>query len=275
MDPEHRHQLTVGPVQRAVRLRDRALLERARAARALARRERAVPRRARSRHQGGEPVDAAARDRGRASQRRRHQQRRLPDHRSHRRQGLARRARAGRRASFDAAVSYYDGDGSRCRSPAPTSRPTDAVRRDAQLYYELPTLGGGSLKGEFYRGAQRQRRLGDRAHRVAPSRRGCCAPGGRSRPPRHRLRRRLRDVGAEPRRAVPVRRPLRALRSRTSTSTTTSTSASSVGRATASTTATRGSPSPTTSRAPRSPARRRLRRDPKDNLWTVQFQLKF
>jgi len=54
---------------------------------------------------------------------------------------------------FDAAVSYYDG-----RQLVPLTGDDIEVDRtrlgaDAQLYYELPTLGGGSLKGELYRGA--------------------------------------------------------------------------------------------------------------------------
>jgi hypothetical protein len=53
---------------------------------------------------------------------------------------------------FDAAVSYYAG-----KNVTPLTGPdveTDKTRLglDAQLFYELPRLGGGSLRGEFYRG---------------------------------------------------------------------------------------------------------------------------
>lgn len=53
---------------------------------------------------------------------------------------------------FDAAVSYYGG-----KNVTPLTGPdveTDKTRLgvDAQVYYELPRLGGGSLRGEFYRG---------------------------------------------------------------------------------------------------------------------------
>ena len=54
--------------------------------------------------------------------------------------------------TVDAAVSWYGG-----RHTTPLSGPdveTDKTRLgfDAQVYYELPRLGGGSLKGEFYAG---------------------------------------------------------------------------------------------------------------------------
>ena len=56
--------------------------------------------------------------------------------------------------TVDGAVSYYDG-----RNLTPLSGPdvqTDKTRLgvDAQVYYALPVIGGGSLKGEFYRGKE-------------------------------------------------------------------------------------------------------------------------
>jgi hypothetical protein len=53
---------------------------------------------------------------------------------------------------FDVAASYYGG-----KNVTPLTGPdveTDKTRLgvDAQLYYELPRLGGGSLRGEFYQG---------------------------------------------------------------------------------------------------------------------------
>jgi hypothetical protein len=52
----------------------------------------------------------------------------------------------------DGAISYYDG-----RDVRPLVGPdleTDKTRlgADLQFYYELPTVGGGSLKGELYDG---------------------------------------------------------------------------------------------------------------------------
>lgn len=54
--------------------------------------------------------------------------------------------------TIDGAVSYYDG-----KALTPLTGPdveTDKTRLgfDAQAYYALPTLGGGSLKGEYYGG---------------------------------------------------------------------------------------------------------------------------
>jgi hypothetical protein len=54
----------------------------------------------------------------------------------------------------DGAVSYYDG-----RNVTPLTGPdvqTDKTRLgfDAQFYYELPVIGGGSLKGELFRGKE-------------------------------------------------------------------------------------------------------------------------
>jgi hypothetical protein len=54
--------------------------------------------------------------------------------------------------TFDAAVSWYGG-----KATIPLTGPdvvTDRTRfgADAQLYYALPMAGGGSLKGEVYRG---------------------------------------------------------------------------------------------------------------------------
>ena len=54
--------------------------------------------------------------------------------------------------TVDAAVSLYDG-----RETIPLSGPDAEVDRtrfggDAQLYYALPSLGGGSLRGEYYVG---------------------------------------------------------------------------------------------------------------------------
>ena len=51
-------------------------------------------------------------------------------------------------------MSYYDG-----KNVTPLTGPdvvNDKTRLgvDAQLYYALPTLGGGSFKGEFYRGKE-------------------------------------------------------------------------------------------------------------------------
>jgi hypothetical protein len=56
--------------------------------------------------------------------------------------------------TVDGAVSYYHG-----RNTTPLTGPdvqTDKTRLglDAQVYYELPMVGGGSLKGEFYRGKE-------------------------------------------------------------------------------------------------------------------------
>ena len=56
--------------------------------------------------------------------------------------------------TIDGAVSYYDG-----RNLTPLTGPdaqTDKTRLglDAQFYYELPMVGGGSLKGEYYRGKE-------------------------------------------------------------------------------------------------------------------------
>jgi len=56
--------------------------------------------------------------------------------------------------TVDGAVSYYDG-----RNVTPLTGPdvlTDKTRLglDAQVYYALPVLGGGSLKGEYYRGKE-------------------------------------------------------------------------------------------------------------------------
>jgi hypothetical protein len=56
--------------------------------------------------------------------------------------------------TVDGAVSYYDG-----RNVTPLTGPdvqTDKTRLgfDAQVFYELPVIGGGSLKGEFYRGKE-------------------------------------------------------------------------------------------------------------------------
>jgi hypothetical protein len=53
---------------------------------------------------------------------------------------------------FDVALSWYDG-----LAVTPLTGPdvtTDRTRfgADAQVYYELPVVGGGSLKGELYRG---------------------------------------------------------------------------------------------------------------------------
>lgn len=55
---------------------------------------------------------------------------------------------------FDAAVSYYNG-----KNLIPLTGPdvqTDKTRlgADAEIFYELPTLGGGSLRGEFYQGKE-------------------------------------------------------------------------------------------------------------------------
>ena len=56
--------------------------------------------------------------------------------------------------TVDGAVSYYDG-----RNVTPLTGPdviTDKTRlgADAQLYYALPSVGGGSLKGELYVGKE-------------------------------------------------------------------------------------------------------------------------
>lgn len=70
-----------------------------------------------------------------------------------RRKDMMARARFSQ-GTVDAAVSYYDG-----HNTTPLTGPdveTDKTRLgvDAQLYYALPMVGGGSLKGEFYRGKE-------------------------------------------------------------------------------------------------------------------------
>jgi len=53
---------------------------------------------------------------------------------------------------FDVALSYYDGLGLVPLTGDDVETDRTRFGADAQLYYELPTLGGGSLKGEFYSG---------------------------------------------------------------------------------------------------------------------------
>lgn len=53
---------------------------------------------------------------------------------------------------WDAAVSYYGGKNITPLTGADVSTDKTRLGVDAQAYYELPTLGGGSLKGEFYGG---------------------------------------------------------------------------------------------------------------------------
>lgn len=64
------------------------------------------------------------------------------------------RLRASHEGKIDGAVSYYDG-----RNTTPLTGPdieTDKTRLgvDAQWYYELPTFGGGSLRGELFDGTE-------------------------------------------------------------------------------------------------------------------------
>ena len=155
------------PDERAVRLRDRALLERARAARALARRERAVPRRARPRRQARQPVDRrSSRPWSAIAQRRRASTRRLPEHRSDPRARTSSARVRWSQGMLDVAVSYYRGASStaahRARRGAPTRRASAPTPRATT---QLPALGGGTLQGEFYAGHETQPRLGEDAHR--------------------------------------------------------------------------------------------------------------
>ncbi len=53
---------------------------------------------------------------------------------------------------FDAAVSYYDGKNTIPLTGDDLQADKTRLGVDAQAYYELPVLGGGSLRGEFYRG---------------------------------------------------------------------------------------------------------------------------
>jgi hypothetical protein len=53
---------------------------------------------------------------------------------------------------FDVALSYYDGLTTVPLTGPDVQSEKTRLGADAQLYYELATLGGGSLKGELYRG---------------------------------------------------------------------------------------------------------------------------
>jgi hypothetical protein len=53
---------------------------------------------------------------------------------------------------FDVAASVYDGKEITPLSGGDVSTDKTRLGADAQLYYEVPRVGGGSLKGEFYSG---------------------------------------------------------------------------------------------------------------------------
>lgn len=54
----------------------------------------------------------------------------------------------------DGAVSYYAGHNTTPLTGPDVQTDKERLGIDAQAYYELPVLGGGSLKGEFYRGKE-------------------------------------------------------------------------------------------------------------------------
>ena len=53
---------------------------------------------------------------------------------------------------FDVAASYYAGKNVTALTGPDLETDKTRLGFDAQLFYELPTLGGGSLRGEFYQG---------------------------------------------------------------------------------------------------------------------------
>lgn len=56
--------------------------------------------------------------------------------------------------TFDAAVSYYDGTNTIPLTGDDVQADKTRLGLDTQAYYELPRLGGGSLRGEFYMGEE-------------------------------------------------------------------------------------------------------------------------
>ena len=206
--PLHQHRLTVGPDERAVRLRDRALLQRARAARALARRERAVLGRARPRRQAGQPVDAAVETVVGIFNGGGINSADFPNTDPTRAKDLVARARWSSRA-----CSTSRSPGTRARtsrhSPGPTCDRQDASRRRCPGLLPAPAARRRQPQRRGLRRQRDQPRLGEGLHRH-PRRAGrLLKPGAHPGHLATDMHGRLRDVGAEPRRAAPARRPLR------------------------------------------------------------------